>query len=108
MYSNDYKQIKNGLVNYVGSLLKACPFEGENASRQYVAATLIEEALNLMKEDETYNMYVSKPLLRANKIILENRRNELLNLPQTINVKDTVKQYEDNINFIKNLVDNIN
>ena len=108
MYSNDYKQIKNGLVNYVGSLLKACPFEGENASRQYVAATLIEEALNLMKEDETYNMYVSKPLLRANKIILENRRNELLNLPQTINVKDTVKQYEDNINFIKNLEDNIN
>lgn len=108
MYSNDYKQIKNGLVNYVGSLLKACPFEGEKASRQYVAATLIEEALNLMKEDDTYNMYVAKPLLRGNKIVLENRKNELLNLPQTASVKDTVKQYEDNINFIKSLVDNIN
>lgn len=108
MYSNDYKQIRNGLVNYVGSLLKACPFDGEKASRQYVAATLIEEALNLIKENDTYDMYISKPLLRGNKIVLENRKNEILKLPQTQGTKNTIKLYEDNIKFLNSLIESIN
>ena len=108
MYSNDYKQIRNGLVNYIGSLLKACPFEGEKASRQYVAATLIEEALELMKNDDTYDMYIAKPLLRGNKAVLQNRKNEILKLPQTNGIKGTVKLYEDNIEFLNNLIDSIN
>ena len=108
MYSNDYKQIRNGLVNYVGSLLKACPFDGEKASRQFVAATLIEEAMALMKDDTAFDMYVSKPLIRGNIIVLENRKNALKELPQTSNVKETIKLYEDNINFLNNLIKNIN
>lgn len=108
MYSNDYKQIRNGLVNYIGSLLKACPFEGEKASRQYVAATLIEEALELMKNDDTYDMYIAKPLLRGNKAVLQSRKNEILKLPQTNGIKGTVKLYEDNIEFLNNLIDSIN
>lgn len=108
MYSNDYKQIRNGLVNYIGSLLKACPFEGEKASRQYVSATLIEEALELMKNDDTYDMYIAKPLLRGNKVVLQNRRNEILKLPQTNGIKGTVKLYEDNIEFLNNLIESIN
>lgn len=108
MYSNDYKQIRNGLVNYIGSLLKACPFDGEKAARQYVAATLIEEALDLMKNDETYDMYVAKPLLRGNKIVLQNRRNEILKLPQTNGIKGTVKTYEESIEFLNNLIESIN
>jgi len=108
MYSNDYKQIRNGLVNYIGSLIKASPFDGEKASRQYVAATLIEEALDLMKNDDTYDMYIAKPLLRGNKIILQNRRNEILKLPQVQGTKDVVKLYEANIKFIDNLIESIN
>lgn len=104
MYSNDYKQIRNGLVNYVGSLLKACPFDGEKASRQFVAATLIEEAMNLMKDDNTFDMYISKPLLRGNVVILENRKNTLKELPQTSNVKETIKTYENNIEFLNSLI----
>lgn len=104
MYSNDYKQIRNGLVNYVGSLLKACPFDGEKASRQFVAATLIEEAMILMKDDNTFDMYVSKPLLRGNVVILENRKNALKELPQTSNVKETIKIYENNIEFLNSLI----
>lgn len=110
MYSNDYNQIKNGLVNYTGSLLRACPFDGEKASRQFVAATLIEEALNLIKnnDNETYEMYVAKPLIRANIIVLENRKNTLKQLPQTESVKETIKSYEDNIEFLNNIVKSIN
>ena len=109
MYSNDYNQIKNGLVNYTGSLLKACPFNGELASRQFVAATLIEEALNLIKnsDDLTYELYVAKPLLRANVIVLENRKNKLKELPQTTSVKETIKSYEDNIEFLNNIISRI-
>lgn len=110
MYSNDYNQIKNGLVNYTGSLLKACPFDGELASRQFVAATLIEEALNLIKnagDDVTYELYVAKPLLRANVIVLENRKNKLKELPQTTSVKETIKSYEDNIEFLNNIISSV-
>lgn len=108
IYSNDYKQIRNGLVNYVGSLLKACPFEGEKASRQYVAATLIEEAINLMKEEDTFDMYISKPLVRGNIVFLKNRKNALEQLPKTTNVKETIKKYEDTIEFLDSLIKNIN
>ena len=108
MYSNDYKQIRNGLVNYIGSLLKACPFEGEKAARQYVAATLIEEALDLMKNEESYDMYIAKPLLRGNKIVLQNRKNEIAKLPQSNGIKATIKTYEDNLDFLNNLINSIN
>ena len=70
--------MKNGLVNYVGAMLKAANFESEKAGRQFVAAALIEEAMNLMHdEDKTINMFVSKPLFRATSILLRERAKEM-------------------------------
>lgn len=107
MYSNDYTQIKNGLVNYIGSLLEACPFDGIKASRQYVAATLIEEAIKLMKDEENhFDLYVTKPLLRATSLVYKDRVNVLSEV-KNINVSQAI---EDNTNMAKNidtLVNNI-
>lgn len=108
IYSNDYGQIKNGLSNYVGSLLKACPFQGKNASRQHVAAALIEEALNLMKnEDNSIELYVAKPLLRGTNIVLQSRIKEISALPKTESILKIVKDYEDSAGTINKLINNI-
>lgn len=107
MYSNDYNQIKSGLTNYVGSLIKACPYEGMRASRQYVAATLIEEAMKIIEGDkETPDMYVAKPLLRANIILMKKRINELSKLPQVAQVKEKIEEYNKCITYLTDTVNN--
>lgn len=107
MYSNDYNQIKAGLINYVGAMLKACPFEGMKSSRQYVAATLIEQAIDLMKDDDNhFDMYVSKPLLRGTSLLLKDRDIALstLNMPK---VSEKRKEYKELYTYIDNLIKDI-
>lgn len=72
--NKEYNQVKNGLTNYVGAMVKATTFESDKAARQFVAASLIEEALVLMRnEEELLDLFVSKPLLRATAALLEER-----------------------------------
>lgn len=81
MYSNDPTQIRHGMVNYVGALVKASKLPPK-AARQDVAAILIEEALKLAREeDNQYDLYVLKPLLRAINLIVQNRTNAFNELP---------------------------
>jgi hypothetical protein len=109
MYSNDYNQIRAGLTNYIGAMIKACPYEGVKASRQYVAATLIEEAMQIIEGDSvTPDMYVAKPLLRANIIVLKKRILELQKLPQVAQVKEKIEQYNNTIELLNELVNNTN
>lgn len=109
MYSNDYNQIRSGLTNYVGSLINACPYEGMKASRQYVAATLIEEAMKIIEGDSnTLDLYVAKPLLRANVIVLNKRIAELEKLPQVEQVKIKINEYKNCISQLNELINNTN
>ena len=109
MYSNDYNQIRSGLTNYIGSMINACPYEGMKASRQYVAATLIEEAMKIIDGDkETPDMYVAKPLLRANIILINKRINELAKLPQVAQVKEKIQEYKKCANYLTEIVNNTN
>lgn len=109
MYSNDITQIRSGLVNYTGSLLKACKIKDNKASRQFVSAILIEEAINLMKEDNTdnYDLYISKPLIRGTLLVLNNRKELLSNLQQTSIIKEKIKEYDNSIKFLNDLIKNI-
>lgn len=76
-YSNDTTQIRQGMVNYVGALIKASKFPPKGA-RQDVSAILIEEALKLARTDDgQYDMYVLKPLLRAVETVSQNRAHAL-------------------------------
>lgn len=109
MYSNDKTQIKQGLTNYVGALLKACR-TGDKTSRavkQDVAATLIEEAMLLSAdENNVYDPYVLKPLIRATAFLLSQRANELdkLDLPQS---KEISSNYIRTATKLKEIVDQI-
>lgn len=107
MYSNDPKQIRNGLVNYIGSALKAVPLEGK-AAKQHVIAMLLEEGLSLGIEDGTVEMYCLKPYFRSCKIIFEKRILELNNIPSNTAVKLQIKEYEDMIQMLIKLINTIN
>lgn len=108
MYSNDFNQIKSGLINYTGALLKACPFDGEKASRQYVAAALIEQALDLIRNsDDSIEMYVAKPIFRATIILIDDRIRALSELQQIDAVKQQIESYKNCKDFLKKLTDNI-
>lgn len=109
MYSNDYNQIRAGLTNYIGSMIKACPYEGMKASRQYVAATLIEEAMKIIEGDNnTPDMYVAKPLLRANVLLIKKRITELSKLPQVAQVKEKIQEYDKCATYLTEIVNSTN
>lgn len=105
--NKEYNQIKLGLVNYIGAMMQASNFESDKAARQYVSATLIEEALNLMHdEDKNINMFVAKPLLRATAILL-NKRIEVFKELSGGLTNTQINSYEQISKFLKELADNI-
>ena len=61
---NRQAQIRNGLTQYVGSMLTNSDFKGKAAAQLTVAA-LVEEATKLAKTNDGIDFYVAKPLLRA-------------------------------------------
>lgn len=108
MYSNDMTQVRAGLVNYIGAMIKASGYEGK-AANQLVVAALIEEALKLSQVDsEACDMYVLKPLLRANIFVLKQRCVELTKLsslePEAkIAIASSIKRYEEIIQTYENM-----
>lgn len=78
MYSNDQAQIRAGLVNYIGAMLKSSKFDNEKAVRHSVVAILLEEAAMLCKDNEgTFDVFISKPILRLTSGIAKQRYNVL-------------------------------
>lgn len=109
MYSNDTTQIRTGMVNFIGALLNASKIPPRGA-RQDVSAILIEESLKLAKdENNVYDLYVLKPLLRANKLVFESHIREIDNdaksLPkelreQLIQKRAMYKQIVDSMDYL--------
>lgn len=105
MHSNNQREIRQGLVNYIGALLSSSPYSKEDA-KQNVIAVLAEESLNLSrKEDNSYDIYTLKPLLRAVVLILKQRCEELKSLP--MDVKKISREYYNTINHLETLIDSI-
>lgn len=106
-YSNDFTQIRNGFVNYIGSALNASPFQ-DNAARHHVVSMMIEEAINLATdEDKSINLYAIKPLFRGCKAIFEQRRNALKQLPTSTAINEQIAEYDETIKMLDNLINNI-
>lgn len=108
MYSNDEKQIRAGLVNFIGSLLKASK-ETSNSSyraqQQNVASILTEETIKLSQDnDGLIDLYIVKPLIRGVSFVYGQRIKELKKLPQEAQVKEKIEFYE---SLIKALNDSI-
>lgn len=113
-YSNDYNEIKNGLNNYIHSLLKACYFQDEKVKKQFVIASLTEASLDIASNTEDQNyLYTVKPLIRANIIILKTRITNLQSAKKIANNKSNdidlkIQEYNQAIVILENLIKIIN
>lgn len=77
MYSNDQKQIRSGLVNYIGALFRSEKFSGR-AGKQHVVGMLTEESMTIAKQDDgMVDYYIVKPILRATILIVKQRIMEM-------------------------------
>lgn len=106
-YSNDQTQIKSGLINYIGAMLKSSKFENEKATRHSVVAILLGEAMKLCKDDQgMYDIYVSKPALRLTSSIAKQRANLMKDLPQTKEIASQLNDYKQISQALDKIIDN--
>lgn len=106
MYTSDQTQIRQGLVSYIGAIVKSSPFEGR-AARHDAASILSEETLKLAQgDDETVDIYVLKPLLRATVFTLKQRSSELSELPNK-EARSRAIQYKKMSTELENLINSI-
>lgn len=80
-------EARQGLVQYIGALITRTGYQGA-AARQVVCALLLEEALKLVTVDERVELYSAKPILRATKMILQQRVSEY---------EELLEEYEDEL-----------
>ena len=112
MEQNQLEQTRAGLVNFIGALISVSPFEEKNA-RHDVSAILIEEALKLSQEKDSYDLFVLKPLLRGLLVVLNNRLEKYENtndkIPENLlqQLQDTREKYRNCIFVINQLLESI-
>lgn len=97
-------QLRSGLTNYIGAILQASELE-VRAAKQLAAAALAEEILRLAQnERKNCDLFVAKPLLRANVYILQQRCNALSKVPA---ISDTQQIVQDHLRLLKHTSKNI-
>lgn len=108
MYSKNFPDIKLGLVNYIGSSLDSIQLRTSENAKHIVIAMLIEEAINLSKDNEgTINVKDIKPLFKGIDHVTQNR---LANLsrefgPETAQVLG--KDYINCANSLNKIIENM-
>ena len=81
--NGDVQNIHNSITNFIGALAVSMPLD-PRVSKQEIAAVLLEETLRLAQdEDGVYDLFVLKPLLRAQVAVLRQRNSELAKLSIT-------------------------
>lgn len=121
-YDNDDNQkiaeIRAGLVQYIGAMLDNTIYK-DNAAKQIVCASLLEEAINVCTSiDENnvtkINLFAAKPILRAAVIILKQRKSdydEYLSTIEDIEMQNQIKNVtlvlDESIKLIDNIINGI-
>jgi len=107
MYSNDQTQIRAGLTNYIGALLKASKFKGKVA-KQNVVAILAEETLKFSQDkDKIIDLYVAKPIIKSTIFLLNQRIQLLQNIPKNKQKEDVIINYKNIISSLEELINKI-
>lgn len=121
-YDNDDNQkmaeIRSGLVQYIGAMLDNTIYK-DNAARQIVCASLLEEAISICTStDENnvtkINLFAAKPILRAAILILRQRKSdydEYLSTVKDVEMQNQVKNVtlvlDESIKLIDNIINGI-
>ena len=103
---NSYNEIRSGLTNYLFTCLSAIKNDDELKSKHLLVSILGEEALKLIADDGKYNLFASKPLIKAVIKIYENKISELKKL--NMDNSDLQQQIDNNINLYNQIVKLLN
>ena len=72
-------QIRNAFVNFIGAMINSSNFDNEQATKHSIVACLLKEIIPICKDNEEhYNMFIIKPLLRVLIDIFNDRISLLL------------------------------
>lgn len=98
------------LSNFIGAIISSIPNKDLD-KRQKIQLTnslLLDEVLNLSKEeDEHYNLYELKPLLRAVVHVLKDRIVVINSSDMPLELKnDIIINYSNFISFLNEIIDN--
>ena len=97
--------IRNGLVQYVGALMAETSREGAEATH-VALADLSEVWLTFCKnENNEYDMFVAKPILRATMILLQSELQRMKPFENNGFVKEQMREYEIAIKVLNSLVE---
>ena len=88
---NAEEALKNGLLQYVGALLKMTGKEGSTASH-LALAKLSEVWLEQCRTDNGYDMFAAKPILRAASLLLKDYVSQLRKDISTISINNSYIQ----------------
>lgn len=101
------EMIKQGFVQYLSLASDDSSLQGNNALQKGIG-DLCEICLEISvdKDKHERNLFILKPIFRATIFLLEERLSQIKAI-KNVDTYTQVKQYEKNIQFLQNLVDNI-
>ena len=105
-YSNDYTQIKNGLVNYIGAAIQALPIPSAKEKSHYLVGELVTQVVTLAKMDNGFvDLYIYKPVIRSLVYVLELEIEKFkADLPYT---KPAITSYQQIVDSLHQILQNI-
>lgn len=95
--------IEQELLQYVAKLIEKHPLQNHDnkkAVRHDVSALLVQQALDLSKEEHEYDLFIAKPILKATLLILKQRCQSLEPLKQESAFQNL---YQDTLQMINSL-----
>lgn len=78
MYNAQQEALRQGVWNYIGTIISSCDINMSAKDKKQLAIALISEELAkaCKTDDNTIDMYVAKPILKSTEWILSNRIEE--------------------------------
>ena len=105
---NNQLQIRNAFVNFIGSMINSSNFDNEQATKHSIVACLLQEIIPICKDNEEhYNMFIIKPLLRVLIDIFNDRVSLLLSYKDEQEVINKINKYLDIIDELEIIINNI-
>lgn len=110
--NNEIVQLRADMVNFIGAIINASQ-DTPRITKHKVSSILLEETLNLAKDENIYDFFILKPLFRANIIVFQNKleaiNKDLEELPDELSqqLKEKQKSYSNIIQMMNNLLNEL-
>ena len=104
--NNNEEQIKAAFTNFIGLMIDNSKYNNKQAMKHTIVTCLLEEIIPICKdENNNYDLFIIKPILRLTIAILNNRINLLQDYSSSVEVRKMINSYKFIINEFNNILD---